>query len=220
MKKILIKKNLYHYSVAACLGAMAEWADSKTKMHSYIARKRNPEGFNTEVGFVHFREDNVRGRPVVYIAQAGVTKIGARIGRRLMECVFSHYPANTEFYILTRVFNTKAKDLYGKRFKFAPIELDEIESLGYDNRYCGFKGKNDEAMIQNISSRIQRLVSKERKHDSIQGLSRADLLKQTIGSLEGSLPDVIYLAGGGEVSRYSNNGEEDPAKKGKPGGPK
>lgn len=130
------KQPLYHYSVTASLGAIQEWNDPSKNIQSYIAYDTRS---GHKVGFIHFREDTVNGKPVVYIAQAGVSQTGAHVGRRLMECVLAHYSPNTEFYILTRVFNTKAKDLYGKRFGFTPIELPEIKELGYDERYCGFK---------------------------------------------------------------------------------
>jgi len=134
----LYKDPLHHYSVVASLGAMKEWKDSNGKMKCYVAYQ-NQNGRKTEIGFVHFNEDVVDGKPVIYIAQAGVLNRGQGIGRRLMECVLSHYPAGTEFYILTRVFNTEAKNLYEKRLGFLPIGESQIKQLGYDNRYCGFK---------------------------------------------------------------------------------
>lgn len=129
---------LYHYSVATSLGAMKEWQESKGEMKSYIAY-HTKDGHRSTVGFVHFNKQVVDGRPLIYIAQAGVLNRGTGIGRHLMECVLSHYPAGTEFYILTRLFNTEAKNLYGKRLKFSPIDESEVQQLGYDNRYCGFK---------------------------------------------------------------------------------
>ncbi len=89
----------------------------------------------------------------MYIAQAGVQSRGAGIGRHLMECVLSRYPAGTEFYILTRVFNSDAKGLYEKRLGFKPIEDEEIIALGYDDRYCGFKHRTSPEEIDAIKSR-------------------------------------------------------------------
>jgi hypothetical protein len=131
---------LYHYSVTASLGAMQEWKDSQKNMRCYIASEYSKEKCRyIPVGFVHFEEAKVNNNPVVYIAQLGVTTPGKGIGRRLMECVLAHYPAGTEFYVLTRVFNTEAKTLYQKRFNFSSIQEEEIKQLGYDTRYCGFK---------------------------------------------------------------------------------
>ena len=90
-------------------------------------------------GFINFVGKTVRNKPVVYIPQASVLHRGEGVGRRLMECVLTHYSAGTEFYILTRVFNTEAKVLYKDRLGFAEISDDEVTELGYDERYCGFK---------------------------------------------------------------------------------
>jgi ribosomal protein S18 acetylase RimI-like enzyme len=148
----LYKDPLYHYSVAACLGAMKEWKDPSEKMHAYMAYE-TVDGVKHRIGFVHFNEKVVDGNPVVYIAQAGVQFRGTGIGRHLMECVLSHYPADTEFYILTRVFNSEAKGLYEKRLGFKPIQDEEIIALGYDDRYCGFKHRTSLMEIDAIKSR-------------------------------------------------------------------
>lgn len=117
----LYQEPLYHYSIAACLGAMQEWNDPNEEMRTYMAYD-NTRGAQCKIGFVHFNEKIVDNKPVVYIAQAGVEGRGKGIGKHLMESVLAHYPAGTEFYILTRVFNTEAKNLYEKRLGFAPIK--------------------------------------------------------------------------------------------------
>ncbi|KTD52983.1 Uncharacterised protein [Legionella quateirensis] len=70
-----------------------------------------------------------------------------------MECVLSQYPADTEFYILTRVFNSETKGLYEKRLGFKPIQAEEIIALGYDDRYCGFKHRTSFMEIDAIKGR-------------------------------------------------------------------
>jgi hypothetical protein len=121
-------------------------------MKCYIACKYE-KGRKSKVGFVHFKEDTVDGKPVVYIAQAGVQDRGKSIGRRLMECVLAHYPPETEFYILTRVFNTDAVALYQERLKFQPIGETEIKQLGYDERYCGFRHTTTESEVSAIKAK-------------------------------------------------------------------
>ena len=143
---------LHHYSVAASLGAMNEWQDKDAKIKCYMAYK-NVEGRNVKIGFAHFAEREVNNKPVVYIAQADVINRGQGIGRHLMECILAHYPPETEFYVLTRIFNTDAKILYGERLKFNLIEEDEIKQLGYDNRYCGFKHSTTPEKIDEIKNR-------------------------------------------------------------------
>ncbi|MFC3909290.1 GNAT family N-acetyltransferase [Legionella dresdenensis] len=143
---------LYHYSVAASLGAMQEWKDPAEKMHAFMAYE-TVNGVKNRIGFVHFNEKLVDSKPVVYIAQAGVQLRGTGIGRHLMECVLSHYPADTEFYILTRVFNSDAKGLYEKRLGFKPIENEEVRALGFDDRYCGFKHRTSLEEIDAIKTR-------------------------------------------------------------------
>ena len=88
--------HLYHYCVAASLGAMKEWKDPISKMQCYMAYEKIEEKAS-KIGFVHFTEKEVEGKQIVYIAQAGVERPGCGLGRRLMECVLSHYPAGTEF---------------------------------------------------------------------------------------------------------------------------
>ncbi len=148
-KKPSYQSPLYHYSIFVSLDAMKEWRESKGKMKCYMAFQ-NDVSRKLKVGFVHFTEQVVSGKKVVYIAHAAVQNRGQGIGRHLMECVLAHYPVGTEFYILTRVFNSEAKNLYGKRLKFSPIEIDEIEQLGYDKRYCGFKRTTTESEVQEI----------------------------------------------------------------------
>lgn len=148
----LYKSPLYHYSIAASLGAMKEWKESDGKMKCYMAYQ-NKHGQKSKIGFVHFTEQTVNDKKVVYIAQAGVLNRGHGIGRHLMECVLTHYPSSTEFYIVTRVFNTEAKNLYQKRLGFTPIEANETKQLGYDDRYCGFKHTSTSQEINAINSR-------------------------------------------------------------------
>ena len=105
-------------------------------MRAYIAYDEH----NKKVGFVNYSATIVNQQAVVYIAQAGVKSLRKSIGRWLMECVLSDYPAGTQFYVLTRLFNIEAKTLYEHRLKFSPVEAKEITELGYDpGRYCGFK---------------------------------------------------------------------------------
>lgn len=129
---------LYHYSVAGCLDAAKTWLNPGEKLKSYFAYQ-DVDGHKKIVGFVHFTETLINEGPVVYIAQAGVINRSKGVGRRLMECVLSHYPAGTHFNILTRVFNTEAKTLYEQRLHFSPIGEEEVRQLGYDKRYCGFE---------------------------------------------------------------------------------
>lgn len=146
-------KHVYHYSVAASMGAMKEWK-TDNKMKCYMAYEKCGERGKI-IGFVHFEEKEEGTNRHVYIAQAGVSKPGCGIGRRLMECVLAHYPAGTEFKIATRVFNTEAKDLYEKRLKFIPLEEKEVkESMGLDTRYCGFKKFTSEAEIIEIKQKF------------------------------------------------------------------
>ncbi len=148
-KKLSYQSPVYHYSVFAGLDAMKGWQESKGKMKCFMAFQ-NDGSRKLKVGFVHFTEQVVSGKNVVYIAQAAVQNRGQGIGRHLMECVLAHYPVGMEFYILTRIFNSEAKNLYGKRLKFSPIEIDEIEQLGYDKHYCGFKRTTTESEVQEI----------------------------------------------------------------------
>lgn len=157
---------LYHYSIAACLGAMQEWKDPNKKIHSYMAFD-NANGVKRRIGFVHFNEKVIDNKPVIYIAQAGVQCRGKGIGKHLMECVLAHYPAGTEFYIVTRVFNSDAKNLYDKRLGFTPIKEEEINQLGYDTRYCGFKHTTVQEEVDSIKQR-QRDFAMSSAADSLQ----------------------------------------------------
>lgn len=164
----LYAEPLYHYSVAGSLDAMKTWNESKGQMKCYIAYELTADSMQKVhkriVGFVHFTLKTVNDQSVVYIAQAGVSRQGQSIGRRLMECVLSHYPAGTKFNILTRVFNSDAVTLYHKRLDFQPMEKNEIEQLGYNERYCGFQHTT-------TPSEVVALQKKQRKlegGDSIQ----------------------------------------------------
>lgn len=148
----VIRSPLYHYSVACSLGTMQEWEESDGKIKCYIAYK-NMNARRTKIGFVHFTEQCVDGKNVIYIAEAGVSNRGQGVGRHLMECVLTHFPADTEFYILTRVFNTNAKTLYQDRLGFTPIGEDKVEQLGYDNRYCGFNHTTTQEELNAIQNK-------------------------------------------------------------------
>ena len=132
------KKRLRLYAMEVAAGVMKDWKTPSENIHAYIAYE-NADGKEKHIGFVHFLKKDIQGRSVVYIAEAGVSKRGASVGRRLMECVISHFPAGTEFLILARAFNTEAKTLYKDRLGFDPIKEDEIAILGYSkDRYVGF----------------------------------------------------------------------------------
>ncbi len=149
----IYQEPLYHYSIAASLGAMLEWQDPTKNMHTYTAYEIS-EDKKHRIGFAHFQETRFQERQVVYIAQAGVETRGNGIGRHLMESILTHYPAETEFYIVTRVFNTDAITLYEKRLGFKPIGEKEIQELGYDTRYCGYR---------HISTKEELTAIKERQ---------------------------------------------------------
>jgi ribosomal protein S18 acetylase RimI-like enzyme len=140
-------RHLHHYSVDVALDSVREWVDTTKQIKNFVAVD-NVSG--KENGFVHFQEKVIKGRPVVYIAQAGTSLIGSGIGRRLMQCVLINYPAGTEFLILTRVFNKEAINLYQNRLGFKPIDIDMIKELGYDERYCGFRHKSTREEIEAI----------------------------------------------------------------------
>ncbi len=148
----IYQEPLYHYSIAASLGATQEWQNSAKKIQCYVAYEEKG-GEKHRIGFVHFNEKQIQGKRVVYIAQAGVKCRGKGIGRHLMETILSHYSPGTEFYILTRVFNSEAKNLYEKRLSFTPIREAEIKELGYDSRYCGYKHTTTADEIAAIKSR-------------------------------------------------------------------
>ena len=101
--KIIEAQYVYNYAVASSINAMQEWKDPDGKVKSYIAYEKL-NNHSRKIGFVHFVEKTLNNSPIVYIAQAGVLEQGKGIGRRLMECVLSHYPAGTKFYIGTRNF--------------------------------------------------------------------------------------------------------------------
>ena len=143
---------LYHYAVSGSVSSINEWIKSDDRMKCYFAYK-NIDGVNKIIGFVHFIEKMVDGRSAIYISQAGVMNQSTGVGRRLMECVLSHYPAGTHFYIVTRVFNHEAKLLYSNRLGFTPIDEDVIEKLGCDQRYCGFEHTTIDSEVQSIQDR-------------------------------------------------------------------
>ncbi len=152
----LYKDPLYHYSVAGCLAATNEWLNQEERIKSYVAcelvKNHKNAGYHKRiVGIVHFVEKQIDDENFVYIAQAAVAHRSAGIGKRLMECVLSHYPENTHFKILTRVFNDNAQKLYHEKLHFSPIEIEAIKQLGYDERYCGFEHTTSSTEIQLIN---------------------------------------------------------------------
>ncbi|MDR3492377.1 MAG: M15 family metallopeptidase [Gammaproteobacteria bacterium] len=156
----LYQNSLYHYSVMAALNAMSTWKSPVEKMQSYIAYQEK-DGKQNQVGLVQFTEMEVHGKPVVYIAQAGVANRGLGIGKGLMECVLSHYPAGTEFYICTRVFNTDAKVLYNQALGFSPLPQEEVALFGLDARYCGFKHTITQTEIDKIRNKVSHTASED-----------------------------------------------------------
>lgn len=132
------EKHLYQYSVNTALNAIKQWSTLNENMQCYIAYE-NKNARNIPVGFVHFQEKMLDGKSVVYIAQAGVLQRGNSIGYRLMQCVLTHFSIGTEFFVLTRIFNTNAKALYSQKLKFTPIINTQVKKLGYDEKYCGFQ---------------------------------------------------------------------------------
>lgn len=142
LKDPVQKEPLYHYTVATAIGATQEWQDPQKQMRGFLAYEWIKD-VRTLIGFVDFNERLIDGQKVIYISTAAVLRRGEHIGRRLMELVLAHFPPGTTFYILTRVFNTEAKNLYGERLKFSPIGPDEIRQLDYSpERYCGYKHKS------------------------------------------------------------------------------
>lgn len=130
---------LNDYSIAIALDAMQRWKNPAEKMKCYLAYE-TINGFKSRIGFVLFQEQQIDGRPVVYIAEAAVSRRGESIGRRLMECVLAHYPAGTEFHILARKFNSDAIVLYAARLGFESLTSDEVAKLDYDpGKYVGYK---------------------------------------------------------------------------------
>lgn len=142
---------VYHYAVSGSVSAISEWIKSD-EIKCYFAYK-NIDGINKVVGFVHFIEKVINGTESIYISQAGVLNQSTGVGRRLMECVLSHYIPGTHFYIATRVFNNEAKLLYSDRLNFKPIQDDILSEFGYDRRYCGFEHTTSEEEIQLIVDR-------------------------------------------------------------------
>lgn len=154
------ERGLDQYSIAVSMDTVQRLQDdAKEHLKSFIAYE-NIKGFKEKLGFVLFQEKVIDGRPVVYIAEAAVSKPGASIGSRLMECVLAHFPHDTEFHILTRKFNTEAENLYGKRLKFEPLTKEEIAKLDYDpERYIGFKHVSNRPeldVIKGKQSKIER----------------------------------------------------------------
>ena len=143
---------LYHYAVSGSASSINEWINSDNRMKCYFAYK-NIDGINKIIGFVHFIEKIVDGNSAIYISQAGVMNQSTGVGRRLMECVLSHYPAGTHFYIVTRVFNHEAKLLYSNRLGFTSINEETIRQLGCDQRYCGFEHITMAVEVQSIQDR-------------------------------------------------------------------
>jgi ribosomal protein S18 acetylase RimI-like enzyme len=145
---------IYHYCVAAALGAMQEWQVKSNKMQCYIAYSDD----NRIIGFIHFKEILLNSDPVIYIAQLGVIKgySGKGIDRKLMECVLSHYPAGTQFSTATRKFNMEAIKMYTDDLKFAFTDGNVVQQLGYNNHYCGLKHETSLEEIKKINEKICR----------------------------------------------------------------
>lgn len=151
---------LYHYAVSGSASAIKEWTDSEDQMKCYLAY-RNIDGIKTITGFVHFIEKTINRNNIVYISQAGVLNQSSGIGRRLMECVLSHFVPGTHFYIVTRAFNTDAKFLYSNRLNFTPIDEGIINKLGYDQRYCGFERTTTEEEVCSILDRKIEFIEEQ-----------------------------------------------------------
>ena len=154
---------VYHYAVAAASDTMKEWKSNPDNTRAYIAYKNecDPDtgrAREKKVGFINFVDTELLGKPVVYVAQAGVRDFDESIGRRLTESVVAGYPAGTEFYMLTRVFNARTKNLV-KKFEQKGIQVDaigpdEVRKLNYDpDRYCGFKYILSQQTIDDVKSR-------------------------------------------------------------------
>lgn len=151
---------LNSYAIYASLLGIKEIAEQKAKC--YIAYQKGNNGWSNKIGFASFREATIDDKPMVYICSAGVHKdyVGKGVGRRLMECILAHYPENTEFYILTRKFNTEAITLYRNRLNFESISIDEIKQLDYDDRYVGFKRKMTAKELVEINDKREDASSK------------------------------------------------------------
>lgn len=86
-----------------------------------------------------------------------------------MECVLSHYPSETHFELVTRIFNHEAKTLYKERLNFTLIHETEIRELGYDERYCGFKHKTSIEEIRLINE--NKIIDLEQLSEAPQNLA-------------------------------------------------
>lgn len=153
------ERGLDQYSIAICIDTMQRWKDdAKEHMRSFVAYE-NINGFKEKLGFVLFQEKEIDGKPVVYIAESAVSKPGTSIGRRLMECVLAHFPLGTKFHILTRKFNTEAKDLYRTRFGFESLTKEEVAKLDYNpERYIGFKHVSNRPELDAIQGKVSNYV--------------------------------------------------------------
>lgn len=135
--------------------AISTWANPEEKMQSYVAYQ-TIEGKRKRLGMVQFCTMEIDGKSIVYIAQAGVASRGQGIGRMLMECVLSHYPAGTEFYICTRVFNTEAKTLYQQALKFEPISKEKLALFNLNERYCGFNHTTTQLELDAVNNKMTK----------------------------------------------------------------
>lgn len=139
-----------NYAIYGSLSAIKELLENKAKCYIAYKDDNNP----IMIGFVSFKELTINEKSIVYISNACVRNEYQRngIGYRLMQCVLMHYPAETEFYILTRKFNASAIKLYQERLKFSTISSDEVKLLGYDQRYIGFKCKTTKDELNKIEA--------------------------------------------------------------------
>lgn len=156
--------SLYNYSI---YGAMLGIKKLLSQAQSYIAYQKNQQGWPEKVGFVSFYRGKVDGRDVVYIADAGVKFRGQSIGRRLMECVLTHFDPGTEFYILTRKFNTEAVNLYQDKLGFKSISLAEIKQLDYDDRYVGFNHTTTQLELNSIHKKKKEYLGEQKQTKSL-----------------------------------------------------
>ena len=162
----LYTDHLYHYAVSASSSAIKEWTDSEEQMKCYLAYK-NIDGIKTITGFVHFIKKTINENDIIYISQAGVLNQSSGVGRRLMECVLSHFIPGTQFYIVTRTFNNDARFLYSNRLNFTPIDEGIINELGYDQKYCGFERTTTEEEVQSILDRKIDFVEEQNMRHSL-----------------------------------------------------
>ncbi|MBU1927282.1 MAG: GNAT family N-acetyltransferase [Gammaproteobacteria bacterium] len=158
---------IYHYALAAALGVMQEWIDPKEGMHCYIAYENKKP-----IGFVHFNEQAIDREKIVYIAQMGVAMRGKGIGRRLMQCVLSHYQPHQKFRIATRNFNTEANTLYKNRLGFSSLLDEEVQQLGLDPaRYVGFEHVTSDEEVAKI---LQSTKTISRAREFFDGLENVN----------------------------------------------